>query len=54
MRKLVWLFSLFLTQLSVQAAAAERPNVLLIISDDQGYSDFGFMGNPILRTPRID
>ena len=31
-----------------------RPNVLLIISDDQGYSDFGFMGNPILRTPRID
>jgi arylsulfatase/arylsulfatase A len=27
---------------------------LLIISDDQGYSDFGFMGNPILRTPRID
>ena len=36
------------------AAYAERPNVLLIISDDQGYSDFGFMGNPILRTPRID
>ncbi|QHI68837.1 sulfatase-like hydrolase/transferase [Tichowtungia aerotolerans] len=30
------------------------PNILLIISDDQGYSDFGFMGNPVLRTPRID
>ena len=34
--------------------ASEKPNVLLIISDDQGYSDFGFMGHPILRTPRID
>ena len=34
--------------------ARTSPNVLLIISDDQGYSDFGFMGNPILRTPRID
>jgi len=31
-----------------------KPNVLLIISDDQGYSDFGFMGNPVLRTPRLD
>lgn len=34
--------------------AEQKPNILLIISDDQGYSDFGFMGNPILRTPRID
>jgi arylsulfatase A-like enzyme len=33
---------------------SSSPNILLIISDDQGYSDFGFMGNPVLRTPRID
>jgi len=32
----------------------ERPNILFIISDDQGYGDFGFMGNPVLRTPRLD
>lgn len=31
-----------------------HPNILLIISDDQGYSDLGFMGNPILRMPQID
>ena len=37
-----------------KAEEARSPNVLLIISDDQGYSDFGFMGNPVLRTPRID
>lgn len=34
--------------------AAERPNVILIITDDQGYGDFGFTGNPILRTPNLD
>jgi len=32
----------------------ERPNVLLIMTDDQGYSDVGFNGNPIVQTPRLD
>jgi arylsulfatase A-like enzyme len=36
------------------AYSAEKPNILLIISDDQGYGDFGFMGNTILRTPQLD
>lgn len=39
---------------SARATSHSSPNVLLIITDDQGYSDFGFMGNPVLRTPRID
>jgi len=30
------------------------PNVVLIISDDQGWGDYGFMGHPTIRTPRID
>lgn len=30
------------------------PNVLLIISDDQHYGDYGFMGHPTIQTPRID
>ncbi|MBX7209755.1 MAG: sulfatase-like hydrolase/transferase [Verrucomicrobiaceae bacterium] len=34
--------------------AAERPNVLLIISDDQGFGDFGFNGNKLVRTPNLD
>ena len=34
--------------------AAARPNVLLIISDDQGYSDFGFTGNAVVKTPHLD
>ncbi len=36
------------------APGAARPNVLLIVSDDQGFSDFGFTGNPLVRTPVLD
>jgi arylsulfatase A-like enzyme len=35
-------------------AAALRPNVLVIITDDQGYGDLGIHGNPKLRTPHLD
>jgi len=31
-----------------------RPNVIVIMSDDQGGGDYGFMGNDIIRTPELD
>ncbi len=31
-----------------------RPNILLIISDDQGWRDYSFMGHPHIRTPNLD
>lgn len=31
-----------------------RPNVVLILSDDQGYTDYGFMGHPEIETPNLD
>lgn len=34
--------------------APPRPNVLLIITDDQGYSDLGLHGNEQVRTPNMD
>lgn len=34
--------------------AAEQPNVVIILSDDQGWRDFGFMHHPQARTPNLD
>ena len=35
-------------------AAVARPNVLVIITDDQGYGDLGFHGNSQIHTPNLD
>ena len=39
--------------LASTASAGERPNILLIVLDDAGYSDIGFYGSEI-DTPHID
>ena len=36
------------------AASEKRPNVVLIISDDQRWDDFSFMGHPVIETPHLD
>jgi arylsulfatase A-like enzyme len=35
-------------------APGERPNIVLIIGDDHGYRDFGFMGSEHVQTPSLD
>lgn len=32
----------------------EQPNVIIVITDDQGYGDLGHTGNPIIQTPGLD
>ena len=36
------------------AAAEKRPNVVLVLIDDQGYGDLSCTGNPVLKTPNMD
>lgn len=47
-------FCLSLIALVQAASAAERPNILIVMTDDQGLGDFSFMGNPVLQTPQLD
>lgn len=52
------LFSLvLLCALQLACGAAEPlapPNLVLVIGDDHGYPDFGFMGSQLARTPSLD
>ncbi|MDP4625331.1 MAG: sulfatase-like hydrolase/transferase [Akkermansiaceae bacterium] len=51
------LISSFLIPLSfglLHAAESEKPNIILIISDDQGFPDYGFMGHESIKTPHLD
>ena len=37
-----------------ECRSADRPNVVIVMTDDQGLGDFSFTGNPVLRTPHLD
>lgn len=50
---LLFIVTHFLPILSA-AQQGEKPNVILIITDDQGYGDFGITGNPHVQTPTLD
>src|SRR6185295_14395379 len=56
-----WLSTLFMLNLLVIAAtpvaaasAQKKPNILILLSDDVGWAEFGFQGNKVIPTPNID
>ncbi|MEN8126801.1 MAG: sulfatase-like hydrolase/transferase [Planctomycetota bacterium] len=40
--------------LSADNTAARKPNIILVMADDQGWGDMGYYGHPVLKTPNFD
>ena len=54
MKTIIGLALLSLTTTIAAAAQTQPPNIVLILSDDQGFTDYGFMEHPEIETPNLD
>ena len=62
MRRFAFALSVLLANLTISALSSTqaatisgaRPNIVFIITDDQGYGDLSAHGNPVLKTPNLD
>ena len=52
MKKTVFILGMIAAGMLAQAG--DKPNVVFILSDDQSWGDYGFMGHPHLKTPHLD
>ena len=51
---LTWILSVGLCSAQGASLAGRRPNIIFILTDDQGYGDLSCHGNPVLQTPHLD
>lgn len=61
MARVTWIGWLLCLQLVISwqarvswAADKSPPNIVFILSDDQGWTDYGFAGHPVIKTPNLD
>ena len=49
-----WFLFLLCSAITAKAADTPPPNIVLIVSDDHAWTDYGFMGHPHIKTPNLD
>ena len=54
LKKIILIFGCISILLSCSSKTDSKPNVIIILADDAGYSDFGFMGSDEIKTPNLD
>ena len=48
------LLAIVALSITSSVSAADAPNIVLILSDDQSWTDYSFMGHPDIKTPHLD
>ncbi len=54
MHTIIKTISLLFISIAITNAKQTRPNIVFILSDDQAWSDYGFMGHKDINTPNLD
>ena len=54
LKLVAFIFILLYGSIFSWAKAEPLPNVVMILSDDQGFGDYGFMGHEMIETPSFD
>ncbi|QVY66067.1 arylsulfatase [Polaribacter sp. Q13] len=53
-RNLLLLVAFTLMSFGIKAQKSKKPNVIFILTDDQGYGDIAAHGNKVIKTPQLD
>ena len=54
MKQIILALGFFSLLVSCSTETDSKPNIIIILADDAGYSDFGFMGSDEIKTPNLD
>lgn len=54
MKKFIYIVVLIIFGLSFNKQSREKPNIILIVADDLGWTDLSYMGSKYYETPNID